>query len=137
MESKKMKSNKLWSVIYMLILIMGVSFFLASCDDDDDDDGNNIENVIPGSDNDDNSDNGDDDENNGGSGSGKTECRYCLGSGECSNSNCDGGMCIRCGGTGYTYSGKYKFSCSYCSRGKCNACHGSGKCSQCGGRGYI
>lgn len=64
------------------------------------------------------------------------ECPRCGGSGECTASNCNYGICILCDGLGYTMSGKYKFPCS-CDHGRCGACHGSYKCSRCNGRGYI
>lgn len=124
-------------IIFLLAMaLMAVpSLSLMSCGDDDEtevvrDDANG---------NDQNAGNGDDQNagNDDNSGSSRTECRYCNGSGDCPGSNCDNGRCIRCGGKGYTYSGNYKSPCPWCERGKCPACHGRARCPKCNGKGYM
>lgn len=126
-------------IIFLLAMaLMAVpSLSLMSCGDDDEtevvrDDAN-------GNDQNGNDQNGDDQNagNDDNSGSSRTECRYCNGSGDCPGSNCDNGRCIRCGGKGYTYSGNYKSPCPWCERGKCPACHGRARCPKCNGTGYM
>lgn len=124
-------------IIFLLAMaLMAVpSLSLMSCGDDDetevvrDDANGNDQNA--GNDDDQNAGNDDN------SGSSRTECRYCNGSGDCPGSNCDNGRCIRCGGKGYTYSGNYKSPCPWCERGKCPACHGRARCPKCNGKGYM
>lgn len=76
-----------------------------------------------------------------------TECRNCLGSGDCPrcggsgrrdcpSSRCFGGVCTKCGGVGHYYIGTKKRYCD-CTSGRCNTCHGKGdlKCGYCDGNG--
>lgn len=82
--------------------------------------------------------------------SSKTKCKYCLGSGKCSNyvsstANkyyCLGSTkCQWCGGDGLIDAfGINNAKCPNCylykGSGMCNYCEGSGKCSHCKGSGY-
>lgn len=117
----------------MLFLTLGMTLSFSSCGDDDDED----DNVVLTDDKTTNNNNQSSSTGGSNSGSSYTECRYCDGSGECPGSNCNNGRCIRCGGKGYTYSGKYKTSCAWCNNGKCIACHGTAKCPKCHGTGHM
>lgn len=69
-------------------------------------------------------------------------CSWCEGDGECSSKHCNYGVCIECGGKGYTYImdpklGQLKTTCVYCTAGKCTSCRGTGKCSKCKGTGRV
>lgn len=89
--------------------------------------------------------------NSGGSGSTRTKCEYCNGSGKCDNLKngwrsdyCHGdGKCWKCDGKGYWIDGLMSKHdpCTFCDdgkgNGKCDKCHGSGDCQNCGGEGYI
>ena len=89
----------------------------------------------------------------GSSGSGSssgTKCKYCLGSGKCSNYvsstynkyYCQGsGKCQYCGGDGWADGfGINNVLCVNCypddGDGYCSWCKGTGKCSHCNGSGY-
>lgn len=126
-----MKSFKFFRLIFMFFLTMGLSLSVYSCSEEDYEPD---ETVSPGDDSDSGiDDDQDDDSDDSGS---RTECRYCNGSGDCPGSNCNNGKCIRCGGKGYTYVGKYQSTCLWCERGKCPVCNGRAKCPKCNGRGY-
>lgn len=64
-----------------------------------------------------------------------SRCKFCGGSGKCSNSlsgknRCRGtGKCNFCNGQKYQYTNGHPH--------ECGACHGSGKCSFCGGTGIC
>ena len=133
--------KKLFFLLAMALMAVP-SLSLMSCGDDDEtevvrdyangDDANGDD--ANGDDaNGDDQDAGDDDNSE----SSRTECRYCHGSGDCPGSNCNNGNCSRCGGKGYTYTGKYKSPCLWCERGKCPVCNGRARCPKCNGTGYM
>lgn len=124
-----MKSRKIVRLLLSSLLSLSLGLPVVSCERDNDDFDTDYYETVE-------SDTSNGSGSSHGSSSSKSECNYCYGSGVCSNDICDHGTCMMCDGKGYTMSGKYKNTCAYCSRGKCNACKGSGKCSKCGGKGY-
>lgn len=132
-----MKFN-IYSIYAAVVLFLGCMVF-SSCEKEYEDIPYSVgsnSNTSGGSSFDHDDDDGDH-YDNGGMPSNAKECNFCGGDGKCSGSNCNNGICIRCGGKGYTMNGKYKDLCVWCEGGKCPACRGTNRCNKCNGRGYV